>query len=144
MLLGPGKYYLETRQKTQLELVEIGYKRVVIMEQIMDRLTDRSLDDKFNRIITIYAPRLYIAFFHNDAKMDGVTFELGWLCHMYHSSGLNNNLRILLEPGYDWKQTTPYVPSLLPGVSAIEFDDSKPYSKASELIHKCVLNLPSL
>jgi hypothetical protein len=141
MLLGPGKQHLQTRQTTQIELAEIGYKRVVIMEQIKDSLTDRILADKFNRIITDNAPRLYIAFFHNDAKMDGVTFELGWLCHMYHLSGLNNNLRFLLEPGWDWKQTTPYIPSLLPGVPAIEFDENNEYSKASELIHLCARNL---
>jgi hypothetical protein len=141
MLLGPGKQFLKDRENVQLELFDLGYKNVVIMEQIMDSLTDKSLNDKFSRIITQYAPRLYIAFFYNEAKMDGVAFELGWLCHMYNSTGLNNNLRILYEQGYNWKQTTPYVPSLLPSVPGIEFDKSKQYSKASELIHKCVLNL---
>lgn len=140
MLLGPGQH-LQTRETTQIELKKIGYSTVVIMEHIADSLTDKSLDDKFNRIITDYTPKLYIAFFHNDAKMDGVTFELGWLSHMYRSSGLNNNLRFLLEPGYDWKETTPYIPSLLPGVPQIEFDENKGYSKASELIHKCVRNI---
>jgi hypothetical protein len=141
MLLGPGKGYLEAREKVQLELFEIGYKNIVIMERIEDSLIDKSLDDKFNRIINDYVPRLYVAFLYTDARMDGVTFELGWLCHMFRPSGLNNNLRILCEPGYDMKKTTPYIPSLLPSVPAIQFDESKSYSRASELIHKFVLNL---
>jgi hypothetical protein len=66
------------------------------MEQIMDSLIDKSLDDKFNRIITRYAPRLFVAFFYKDTKMDGVTFELARLCRNYQSSGLTRNLRLLL------------------------------------------------
>jgi hypothetical protein len=132
MLLGPGKEHLESRKKVQLELAEIGYRKVLIMEQEMDSLTDKSLDDKFNRIILQYVPIVYFAFFYNEAKMDGVTFELGWLCHKFHSSGLNNSLRILYERKYDWNKTTPYVPSILPSVIAIPFDESKPYSRALE------------
>jgi hypothetical protein len=96
---------------------------------------------KFNRIITTYTPRLFVAFFYKDAKMDGVAFELGWLSHMYQSSGLTSNLRLLLEKGYQWEETTPYVPSLLPSVPSAEFDDSHKYSKASQLIHLFVRNL---
>ena len=54
------------------------------MEEIVDRLTDKSLDDKYDRIIKEYDPTLFVAFFHRGAKMDGFTFELGWLCCKYH------------------------------------------------------------
>lgn len=100
MLLGPGKEHLEDRQNVALELVEIGYRNVVIMEQTSDSLADKGLVDKFGRILSTYLPRLYIAFFYKGARMDGVAFELGWLSHMYESSGLTNNLRLLFEKGY--------------------------------------------
>lgn len=141
MLLGPGKEHLPARQIVAVELAEIGYQKVVIMEQVKDSLADKSLAGKFSRIISTYAPKLFVAFFYKDAKMDGVAFELGWLSNMYQSSGLTSNLRLLLEKGYKWEDTTPYVPSLLPSVPSAEFDDSRNYSKASQLIHLFVRNL---
>jgi len=141
MLLGPGREHLKDRQNVILELSEMGYRNIMIMEQVNDSLTDKNLADKFSRIISTYLPRLYVAFFYKDARMDGVTFELGWLCHLYQASGLSNFLRLLPEKGYTWEETTPYVPGLLPNVPSTEFDESKTFSKASQLIHKFVLNL---
>lgn len=87
------------------------------MEEIEDKIEDRSLDDKFYRIREEYDPALFVAFFYSGLEMDGVAFEIGWLCCMYHSLGLSQKLRVLVEPGYDWKETTPYIPSLFPSVS---------------------------
>lgn len=111
------------------------------MEEIVDRLTDKSLDDKYHRIIKEYDPTLFVAFFHRGAKMDGVTFELGWLCCKYHSNRLGRRLRILYETGYKWKETTAYISDLFFSVPKVEFNESKRYSKASQCIHKCVLRL---
>ncbi|MGC1931049.1 MAG: hypothetical protein WA667_18930 [Candidatus Nitrosopolaris sp.] len=141
MLLGSGQQqYLDHRKQVRTQIIESGIKNVVIMEEETDKLEDISLDDKFRRITNEQNPELYIAFFHNGAPMDGVTFELGWLCCKYHEGGLNERLRILTEKGYNWHETTAYVPSLIPKVLKNEFDDSEPYSKASAVVSKWALN----
>lgn len=142
MLLGSGQQqYLKHREEVRTHLLEDGIKKVIIMEEEMDKLKDISLDDKFHRIIEEQNPALYIAFFHKGAPMDGVTFELGWLCCKYHDSGLKHRLRILTEKDYAWHETTAYLPSLMPKVLKNEFDESKPYSRASQIIGKWVLDL---
>jgi hypothetical protein len=141
MLLGSGQQqYLDHRKQVRSQLIKSGIKDVVIMEEETDKLEDISLDDKFRRITNEHNPELYIAFFHKRAPMDGVTFELGWLCCKYHERGLNERLRIVTEKGYSWHETTAYIPSLIPKVLKNEFDDSEPYYKASVVVSKWILN----
>ena len=59
MLLGAGdqgndkeKQYLEYRKLVRLELIEMAYQKVVIMEVVLIKLKEISLDDKFRRIGT--------------------------------------------------------------------------------------------
>jgi hypothetical protein len=140
MLLGSAESKpLLHRINVKDDLIKIGYKEVIIMENEGDRLTDKSLDDKFRRITDESMPDLIIAMFHRDAKVDGVVFEMGWLCCKYHYVELRNKLRILYENNYDWRQTTAYIPELFFSVPNRGYDDTKEYSKASTCIHKFVL-----
>jgi hypothetical protein len=140
MLLGPGEC-IRYREQVRIELIEMGFKRVILMEEEIDKLKDISLDDKFHRIIDEKDPSMFIAFFHNGVRMEGVTFELGWLCCKYHATALNQKLKILTEKNYDVSKTTPYISSILQRVLKSEFDESKIYSKASERISKWALDL---
>jgi hypothetical protein len=140
MLLGPGEY-IDYRKKVRIELIEMGITGVILMEDEIDKLKDISLDDKFHRIINEKNPSLFIAFFHNGARMDGVIFELGWLCCKYPATALNQKLKFLTEKNCDLSKRTPYISSMLQRVLKCEFDDSKPYSKASERISKWVFGL---
>src|SRR5687768_2301141 len=123
MLLGPGnqrsnneKQYLEYRRSVKVELIEMGYKRVVIMEDVLTEFGDITLDDKFRRIVNEYDPALFVAFFHKCARMDGVTFEIGWLCSYYHPSELEKRLLVFNEEGFDWNKTTRYIPAFFPNI----------------------------
>ena len=53
MLLGSGqKEHLEFRKKVRDELVEKGFRRIIIMEESLDdEYRDITLDDKLRRII---------------------------------------------------------------------------------------------
>ncbi|MFY9796324.1 MAG: hypothetical protein WBF33_01015 [Candidatus Nitrosopolaris sp.] len=148
MLLGAGnqgedmaKRYLEYRRSIRLELIEMGYKKVMIMEDELGKFLDISLDDKFHRIVKEYDPRLFIAFFHDGARMDGVTFELGWLCSHYTAIELEKRLLIFNERDYNWNMTTWYIPSLFPNMGPVTVDESHPCLKASVLINRRVLHL---
>jgi hypothetical protein len=44
----------------------------IIMEDTTDETTDRSLDEKFARILEHDAPAFFFAIFHKGARMDGV------------------------------------------------------------------------
>jgi hypothetical protein len=140
MLLGPGERK-DYREQIRIELIERGITRVILMEEEIEKLKDISLDDKFHRIIEEKNPTLFIAFFHNGVRMDGVTFEIGWLCCKYCAPALNKKLKILTEKNYDLSETTPYISSILQRVLKSEFDESRPYSKASERITKWALDL---
>jgi hypothetical protein len=50
MLLGPGEC-IGYREQVRIELIEMGIKRVILMEEEIDKLKDISLDDKFHRIV---------------------------------------------------------------------------------------------
>jgi uncharacterized protein with ATP-grasp and redox domains len=50
-------------------------------------------------------------------------------------------LKILTEKNYDLSETTAYISSILQRVLKSEFDESRPYSKASERISKWALDL---
>jgi hypothetical protein len=140
MLLEPGEC-IEYRKQIRIELIEMGITGVILMEEEIDKLKDITLDDKFHRIIDEKTPSLFIAFFHNGVRWDGVTFELGWLCCKYRATDLNQKLKILTEKNFDLSETTSYISSILQRVVKCEFDDLKKYSKASERISKWVLDL---
>lgn len=138
LLLGTAGDYFEFRKKVKEDLQKKGYKNILIMEEIEGN-DDRSLDRKFNRIIDEYKPSLIFAFFQNGARMDGVTFEIGWLCAKYKASILSQMLRILHEDGYNRSSTTGYIRSLFTHVPHASMNESKEYLKASTYIHSCVL-----
>lgn len=143
MLLGSGeRQHLEFRKKVRDELVEKGFKKIIIMEENVDReYEDVSLDGKLRRIIEGSDPDLFVAFFSKDARMDGVAFELGWLCCKYYVIGIDEKIRILFDRAFDWSETTSYIPSLFVRIPIVPFDESKPYEKASIIIEKSVLNI---
>ncbi|HYA84510.1 MAG TPA: hypothetical protein VEH06_13850 [Candidatus Bathyarchaeia archaeon] len=148
MLLGAGNQgediaerYLDYRKRIRLELIELGYKKVMIMEDELGKFLDISLDDKFHRIVKEYDPRLFIAFFHIGARMDGVTFEIGWLCSHYNANELEKRLLIFNERDYKWNMTTWYISSLFPNTGPVTVDESDPRLKASVLINQRVLHL---
>jgi hypothetical protein len=146
MLLGSGAtQFLNHRKKIKKELKKIGYPEVIIMEETDDKLTDKSLNEKFGRILNQYDIKLFIAIFHKGARIDGVVFEIGWLCGYYRSSQrIAQRLRILEEKEYNWDETTSYIKDLFPFTPRDIFDDSQAHKKAQIKIHKFVLNQPEL
>jgi hypothetical protein len=143
MLLGSGeKQPLEFRKKDRDELVEKGFKKIIIMEESTDKeYEDISLDDKLRRIIQEFDPDLYVAFFHKDTRMDGVAFELGWLCCKFSTTGMDEKVRIFFDQAFDWSGTTSYIPSLFVRVQGAPFDESKPHHKASINVEKSILEI---
>ena len=134
MLLGPGKYTSD-RIKTKKELISKGYQKIIIMEEFPNQESDFSLDGKFRRILN-ENPDYYFAIFYNDAEMDGVTFEIGWLCGIFTRSAISKKLIVLSEFGYNWDNTTSYIPSLFPAkVHYIQFNNTKEGFKIHECIH---------
>jgi hypothetical protein len=140
MLLGSGEEpYLGFRKQVRAELVEKGLKRVVIMEEnANEEYAYVTLEDKLRHIIDEFNPDLYFAIYNKDAKMDGVAFELGWLCSKYYPNGVDEKVRILFDPSFEWSETTGYIPSLFVRIQAQPFDESKSHRKASTLIFKIV------
>jgi hypothetical protein len=138
MLLGAGSR-LKDRQDIRLELIQKGYQNIIIMENMEDNPTDRSLDAKFGRIVGTELPDFFFALFHKEARMDGVTFEIGWLCNIFTAREMSRRLRILYQEGYQWTDTTAYIPSLFVGVPNMPFNESETYSKASTYIEKCMM-----
>ena len=141
MLLGSGeKEHLEFRKKVRDELVERGFTRIIIMEESRDDdYADISLDDKLLRIIKDYEPDLFVAFFYGNARMDGVAFELGWLCCKFSIAEMDEKVRIFTDKSFDWNGTTSYIPSLDVHVRSSRFDESKPHTKASAKVEKTII-----
>jgi hypothetical protein len=108
MLLGSRKK-VRLRHRIKDTLVKKGYaeENIVIMEDIKDG--ERYLNEKFGSILDKYTPRLFFAFFHKGANMDGVIFELGWICGKYNPKEISERLRIVSELDYNWKNTTRYI-----------------------------------
>jgi len=138
-VLGPGGAHLAYRRRVREELIGKGYERIVLMESTDEVFTDVTLDNKFRRIIADFNPVLIFAFFLAGARMDGVTFELGWLCGNYSALELRSKLKILEQKNYDFSATTPYVEDLFGRVNRIILDESHARSKASTRIHKCAI-----
>ena len=139
MLLGPGEF-LNHRKIVKNELSAQGYT-ILIMEEIEDVKSDTGMDDKFQRITKEHAASLFIAFFYKRTRMDAVLFEIGCICCKYGPDRVSKKLRLLGEKKFDWDKATAYIKTLFPKAPRDEFDDSKPYSKASERIRFFVLNM---
>lgn len=130
MLLGPWTS-IEFRRKVKRQLRKRGYN-VIIMEDDKT-IRENMLDIKFDIITKRYEP-LFIAFFLK-GRMDGVIFEIGYLCGKYGIESISDELLFISTMGYDWSKTTSYIDVLIPRVTKDEFDESKSYRKASERIH---------
>lgn len=140
MLLGPNKH-TSLRQKIKKELNEKGYKKIVIMENEKDGEDEIGLDEKFERIIKEHKPELFIALFHKKTKMNAVIFEVGWICGKYGPKKVGSKIRFLHDEKFDLARTTAYIETLLPRTTCIPFNEKLPFTKASTLIHKFVLQI---
>jgi hypothetical protein len=116
-----------------------GYTNVFIMEGVEDVEDEKTLDEKFARIIDQRRPELIFAFFHPDVRMDAVIFEIGWLCGRYTSAAISKKLRVIYEKEYDFYTTTAYIRSLLPMAASSPFNPSDPVETAAFVIHKLVI-----
>jgi|GEM_PF-5326447 len=139
MLLDPGEF-LNHRKIVKNELSAQGYT-ILIMEEIEDVKSHTGMDDKFQRITKVHNPSLFIAFFYKRTRMYAVLFEIRCICCKYGPDRASKKLRLLGEKKFDWDKTTAYIKTLFPKAPRDEFDDSKPYSKASERIPFFVLNM---
>ena len=108
MLLGPSSK-LTLRRRIKKILVQKGYadKNIIIMETIQN--DEYYFDEKFGNILNEYKPLLFFALFHENEKMHGVLFELGWICGKYTRLEISERLRIVSAIDYDYKQTTRYI-----------------------------------
>jgi len=111
MLLG-SRRKVRLRHRIKEILVKKGYtrKNIVIMEDIED--DEKYLDEQFGSILDKYSPTLFFAFFHEGVNMDGVIFELGWICGKYNPKEISKRLRIVSDLDYNWKNKTRYIQSL--------------------------------
>jgi hypothetical protein len=143
MLLGSGQVeHLGFRKKVRNELIERGFRTIIILEESPDdEYADVSLDDKFRRIVKGNEPDLFVAFFHGNARMDGVAFELGWLCCKFSTAEMDEKVRIFLDKSFDWSETTSYIPSLDVHVRCSSFDESEPHTKASIKVEKTIFGI---
>jgi hypothetical protein len=134
MLLGPRKR-LALRRKVKRALIKSGYpeNNVVIMEDIKDN--KNFIYNKFGKILKQYEPKLFFSFFHENVSMDGVIFELGWLCGMYSRQEITERLRIISKLSYNWMHTTKYISSLLPAAQFLPLEKMN-----TGLISECISN----
>ncbi len=137
LLLG-GRETLCYRRQVQAELIEKGFKKIIIMEDIDDKDRHLSLDDKFRNIIDENDPRFIFAFFHNNRNMEGLAFEIGWICCYYKPLRLFSKLRFYYEKNYDWSKASSYITDLFSNIPHYEFDDLQYYSKASTKIMRTI------
>jgi hypothetical protein len=64
-------------------------------------------------------------------NIDGVIFEIGWLCGKLGSNIISKKLRFLFEDGYNLKRenTPSYIQALFSKILQLPFDESKEYQK---------------
>jgi hypothetical protein len=109
MLLGSGQR-LSHRKNVRRKLLTMGFKKVIIMEDIVSKANKSSsygrLEQKFEWLMKRYNPRLFFAFFHNEAPMDAVIFEIGCICCRYGSRNIGKKLRFMFEKNYNYR---PYL-----------------------------------
>ena len=147
MLLGSSiQKHLDFRKKVAQEMADIGFKNVLIMEEIVRKknLDFSSLDDKFEWIVEEFKPTLFLALFHKNVKnLDDMIFEIGWLCGRLSKTNLKDRSRFMFENGYNLERerTTAYIPALFNSIYHYEFYESKPHDKCSEWIRSILVSL---
>lgn len=118
----------------------MGFNKVTIMEEYKEKISKMTeyggIDEKFEWLVEQNQPEVFFAFFHKDTRMDAVIFEIGWICGRFGTKKINTKLKFLFESGYDFQkqQITAYIDALFSKIPRKEFDESKNYSKSSELI----------
>lgn len=128
---------MDFRKKVRRELRTKGYN-VIIMEDNKETKNEMRLDVRFQKITERYEP-VFIAFFLKEAKnMEGVVFEIGWICCKY-GKRIADRLMLLSNKRYDWDKRTPYMNNLIPRVITAEFDEIIKYHKASQRIDNFVV-----
>jgi hypothetical protein len=142
MLLGSGEF-LEHRQNIKNKLELMGYKKVIIMEDIIKRVKKASgtglLQRNFEWILDRHKPDFFMVFFYNNARLGAITFEIGYICGKYRTRLITKKLRFLFEKGYDYDQiTTEYITNLFSDTLQVEFDDSSEHYNAVELVRNFV------
>lgn len=131
MLLGSSDR-LPLRKKIKRELQNEGFKEIIIMEED-DNL--RNLDEKFASIIAVQKPDFYFAIFHNNTKsINGVVFEIGWLCCRFGSENIADKLQLLFQEGYDVQGTTGYIRALFNRANLVFFNEHRKFAKCSQII----------
>lgn len=133
MLLGSADR-LSVRKKIKEELQDEGFKKIIIMEEDNNL---RKLDKKFASIVADEKPDFYFAIFHNNTKsINGMVFEIGWLCGNFGSENIADKLKLLLQEGYDIAGTTGYIRALFDRANLVFFNEHKPFAKCSQIIRE--------
>lgn len=139
MLLGSSKE-VPFRRTIKRKLVATGLekKNVIIMEDVKKLKKNfdyGDLDEKFEWIVSNLQPKLIFVIFHKKVRnIDGVIFEIGWLCGRLRANNLSEKLRFLFEKGYNLDKTPSYIEALFIKIKQAPFDESKDYRKCSDQI----------
>jgi hypothetical protein len=67
--------------------------------------------------------------------MEGVIFELGWICGKYNYHEISDSLRIISELDYNWMNNTRYIQSLFHTAQLLPIEKMN-----TILISKCIHN----
>lgn len=139
LLLGSGGkngHLLTYRRHIRDQLEEMGYLKVIIMEDVSNDITESGISQKFAEILRQYDPHFIFAFFHIGEKMDAVAFEIGYVCALYGES-IRDQLKFLHEDGYDFvNEACAYIDDLLPELNHSKFDDQVDYKRAVKVIQR--------
>jgi hypothetical protein len=136
MLLGSSEK-LPYRRKVKRKLLKMGFNKIIIMEELERNLDDGSLDEQFESIVAKLKLDVFFAIFHKNAKnVNGVVFEIGWLCGKFGSRIIGDKLKFIFENKYDFNKegTSAYIQALFNKITRVEFDDSIEYSTCWEII----------
>jgi hypothetical protein len=105
------------------------------MEDIEDKRDFKSIDEKFDYILNHYDPKAIVAFFRNNAQMDAVIFEVGYICGKYGPAKTADRFWFAFEEGYDFTITTRYVRNLFTKAQVISIKDDDEYLNASKTLN---------
>jgi hypothetical protein len=142
MLLGPSRT-LYLRRKVKQELIDMGYKPPIIMEDASRKYDNNFLDEKFENIINDFRPDLFFTLFHSTKLMYAVIFEIGYIRGRFQKD-ITKKLRFLGPEQYDWHSTTAYIAALAPKIGGYAYyNERKRHYKASEIISRLVAILQS-
>lgn len=137
MLLGSSDR-LTLRKKIKIELHDEGFKEIIIMEEEPNIL---KLDKKFASIVADKKPDFYFAIFHNNTKsINGMVFEIGWLCCKFGSEDIGKKLQLILQEGYNTRDVTGYIRSLFGRTNLVFFNEHKEFGKCSQIIREAVIS----